>query len=776
MKPNTTDVSSRGEVSVAATGARRDVTFPAVAERELITVADEVSETALKRALEATGSSVVIVDAGREDHPIVWVNEAFERVTGYAAGEACGRNCRFLQGEDTDPDAVAALSRAVAEGRECRMTLVNYKKGGEPFWNEIYISPIRVGEHVVQFVGIQQDVTERRVAEDQMLHLALHDPLTGLANRRLLDERLAAALDAAQRGAEAVALLYVDLDNFKTVNDRLGHPAGDEVLRATAQRLQTASAGRGTLLARLGGDEFLVLMPSLSDSPEQQARAVAAELTSQLRAPLHVDGAVVQMTASVGVSLFPRDAGDADSLLEHADAAMYGAKQAGRSCVSFYLGDDGNAATTATRIPRNQPANQSAVERGETLAAIIDGEAITSAYQPIVDLESGGVLGYEALARGPIGSPLERPDLLFEAARECGRVAELDWACRASALRGAAAAGLTSPTTLFINVEPAALASQCPPAIAELWNDAAAGRNVILEITERELTDRPADLLRAVREAREIGWGIALDDIGADTRSLALMPLLSPDVLKLDLRLVQRQPNEEIAAIVNAVAAHRERTGAHILAEGIETEEHLATACAMGATLGQGWMFGRPGPLPRQLPWSPNALARAREPELRVGETPFEVVREAMRVKPSTKALLLSISLHLEHEAQRLGGDVVVLSAFQTAERFTPRTRLRYERLARDAALVGALGVGLEVEPARGVRGAEIHAGDALSGEWSVVVLGHHFSAALVAKDLGDAGQESERRFDFALTYDRELVTSAAAALMRRLLPVGSGA
>lgn len=747
--------------------------LPGHEARDLLTSRGELSEATLRRALDATGNSVVIVDADSHDSPIVWVNKAFERITGYDASEAHGRNCRFLQGDATDPKTVAKLAQAVAAGMECRTTILNYRKDGTPFWNEVYISPIRVGGRVVQYVGIQQDVSERRRSEEHILHLALHDPLTGLANRRLLDERLANALEAASVRCESVALLYVDLDNFKAINDRLGHLAGDEVLRSIAQRLDTASAGRGTLL-RIGGDEFLLLMPGLSEGPEEAARACAADIAAQMQAPLQVGRDVVQVTASIGVSLFPRDAADVEALLGHADSAMYEAKQAGRSRVSFYCAD-GVKPAPSLRISRNQPANQSAAERGETLAAILDADAVTCVFQPIVDLASGGVLGYEALARGPIGSPLERPDRLFEAARENDRVAELDWVCRATALRTAAAAGLAAPTTLFINVEPAALTGQCSPAIVDLWRKAAGGHNVILEITERALTDRPADLLRAVREARELGWGVALDDIGADTRSLALMPLLSPDVLKLDLRLVQRQPNEEIAAIVNAVAAHRERTGAHILAEGIETEEHLATASAMGATLGQGWMFGRPGPLPPQLPWAPTALARVAEPTPRPGETPFEVVREVLPVKPATKALLLSSSLYLEHQARQLRRDVVVLSAFQTAERFTPRTRRRYEQLASEAALVGALGVGLEAEPAPGVRGAEILPGDPLGGEWSVVVLGHHFSAALVAKDLGDGGPEPQRRFEFALTYDRDLVSCAAAALMRRLLPTSSG-
>jgi EAL domain-containing protein (putative c-di-GMP-specific phosphodiesterase class I) len=410
-----------------------------------------------------------------------------------------------------------------------------------------------------------------------------------------------------------------------------------------------------------------------------------------------------------------------------------------------------------------------AAERSRALDDALAPGAIRSLYQPIVDLATRRPVAYEALARGPAGSPLERPDLLFAAARSAGRLGELDWTCRATALATAREAGVSTPRSLFINVEPEALGAPCPTALADAWNAGGAALRPVLEITERALTARPAELLEAARAVRERGWGLALDDVGADTRSLALMPLLRPDVIKLDLRLVQERVGAEVAEIVNAVNAERERTGAHILAEGIETERHLQTALAMGATLGQGWLFGRPGPLPpgrdaSGLPLPPPA------PAMPAASTPYGVVRLARETRRGEKRLLLALSNQLEQQAMTLGSGAVVLSAFQSADRFTERTARRYRALAADAAFVAALGVEMDVEPAPGVRGAPVAREDPLYGEWSIAVLGPHFAGALVALDRGDEGDDMTRGFDFALTYDRDLVVAAANSLLTRVV------
>ncbi len=406
-----------------------------------------------------------------------------------------------------------------------------------------------------------------------------------------------------------------------------------------------------------------------------------------------------------------------------------------------------------------------------SLPQLLRRGGVRSLYQPIVDLDTGTAIAYEALARGPLGSALEFPRELFGAAHELGLVPELDRACRTAAIEGALAAGLAPPQTLFVNVEPVAVLGDDAPLSHE--DDLLGGRvRVIVELTERALTDRPAEVLAAVAWLRERGCGIALDDVGVDERSLALMPFLAPDVIKLDMSLIQaRGASPAAARVLNAVAAEAERSGAVLLAEGIETEDHLARARAVGATLGQGWLFGRPAPLATGSPamGADPVPLRPREP-LPPG-TPFELIADLRRVRRGDKRLLLALSRQIEAEASTLGAEAVVLATFQHVDFFTPRSRARYESLARTAALVGALGQGLGEEPAAGVRGAGLREDEPLVGEWDVAVVGPHFAGAFVARDLGDTGADGDRRFDFFVTYERELVVRAARALMARIVP-----
>jgi hypothetical protein len=320
------------------------------------------------------------------------------------------------------------------------------------------------------------------------------------------------------------------------------------------------------------------------------------------------------------------------------------------------------------------------------------------------------------------------------------------------------------------------LAAPVPAAIRPLLAAAGDALRVVVELTERALTDRPADVLAAVPRLRELGYAIALDDVGADPRSVALMPFLRPEVIKLDMRLVQDRPTPELAAVVHAVSAEAERSGALLLAEGIETPEHRETARAIGARFGQGWRYGRPGPLPATSASGGPRLIAPRDGEAPGARTPFEVVAAAQVPRTGTKRLLLAISKQLEAQLVGRSESAVLLATFQEARHLTPATRARYGRLAAHAAFVGALGVGLAEEPVPGVRGAHLDASEPLRGEWNVVVIDPHFAAAFVARDLRDEGVEDwERRFDFCLTYDRALAVEAARAMMHRIAPRSVG-
>jgi hypothetical protein len=293
---------------------------------------------------------------------------------------------------------------------------------------------------------------------------------------------------------------------------------------------------------------------------------------------------------------------------------------------------------------------------------------------------------------------------------------------------------------------------------------------VVIELTERALLDDPGLMLWSVAEMRDLGARIALDDVGALPESLAFLPVVRPDVVKLDLRLVRDHGSLEIAQIANAVRSYAEESGAAVVAQGVETEADHEVALSLGATLGQGWLYGRPAALPSDL-GPRREVARVAGASSASGDTPFEVVSAERPTRRGQKAVLLPISHSLEDAAASLAIPPLLLGCFQDAEFFTARTRERYTRLGRRLPLVGALGTAMPSEPAPHVRGADLEGQDALTGEWNVIVLGAHYAAALVALDLGDFRTEgSRRRFDYVVTHDRELVIAAAQTLLTRLL------
>jgi EAL domain-containing protein (putative c-di-GMP-specific phosphodiesterase class I) len=405
-----------------------------------------------------------------------------------------------------------------------------------------------------------------------------------------------------------------------------------------------------------------------------------------------------------------------------------------------------------------------------TVAEIIERRLMHTLFQPIVELRSNEIVGYEALVRGPEGSQFESPAALFGAAEAAGLDVELDWACRATALRAALVARVHPTRPVYINVGPASLTRPTPDWLAEIIEVASSQLTIVLEISERGITGAPSSLLAATARLRSQGALLALDDVGVDPRSLALLPFVDPEVVKLDLDVTQTRALGRTARMAAAVHAHAERSGARVLAEGIETSEHRDTALALGADLGQGWLFGHPEPLPAEAaePISSAQLV-SRRLDVRSAETPFEMLSMRRPTRPGTKELLLRMSRGIESQAAAEGEAMVLLSSFQEAEFFGPATRARYRRLAEHSALVGALGVGLDNTPEPGVRGASLWRSEPLRGEWNVCAVGPYLAAAFVARDLGDSGPDHLRRFDFIMTHDRELVIAATRALMVRL-------
>jgi EAL domain-containing protein (putative c-di-GMP-specific phosphodiesterase class I) len=403
--------------------------------------------------------------------------------------------------------------------------------------------------------------------------------------------------------------------------------------------------------------------------------------------------------------------------------------------------------------------------------SLVASRRIAAAFQPIVHIHSGDVVGYEALARPPANSSFPDPASLFAEGYRRGRVGELDWACRAAVCTAVLEKKVPRELPVFVNIEPVALNAPCPADIIGLVAAATNQCRYVVELTERSLADDPAQLLVAVGRTREASVGVALDDVGADPASLALMPLVAPDVIKLDLRLIQARPNEEIAQIVNAVLAESERTGAAILAEGVESARHVAVAQSMGATLGQGMYFGPPAALPDDFdrPNHPLEMINARS---WTGDTPFMEASASRVPIAATKELLIATARYLEHEVLHSSDRAVLLSSFMTVANFGPTMQSRYEELARRTVLTAAFGRDMPSEPGQGIRGVDLHPDDPLCREWTVVVLGSQLAAALIARRSDDSQSASPSRLDAIITHDRDLVVAAAKSLIQRLPPL----
>ena len=415
-----------------------------------------------------------------------------------------------------------------------------------------------------------------------------------------------------------------------------------------------------------------------------------------------------------------------------------------------------------------QPAEPKNFSRAKHLDRILEKRAITPVFQPLVDLRTNQVIAYEALSRGPAGSPLQRPDLLFEAARDLGRVMELDWACRAAALQAALEGKLGQGVTLFMNVEPDVLGSPVPDDLQFVQRMAERSLRVILEVTERALTVRPAELLRALEWARERWWGVALDDVGANPDSLALMPFVKPDVIKLDFRFLHEQPSAELVRIMDVVHAERSRTGCVILAEGIETEENLQQALALGATMGQGWYFGRPEPLPQKIERPLHAVPMRKVPPASALPTPFELISRTTKTLRAGSAELETMAQELQQHAATLAEPPpVVLAAVHRASAFSGETERRYAALVDSCAFVGVAGIDMPRTPAPGVRGVALRPHDPLADQWVVVVLSPVYYGALIARVVDKTAPEPE--YEYVLTNDRDTVVAAADTLMRRM-------
>jgi len=553
-----------------------------------------VAEQALNlrnRAIESSVNAIVIADCARAGYPIEYVNPAFERITGYSAAQAIGRNMDFLLGADLEQPGLGEIRVALKERREGQAVLRNYRRDGTPFWNDYTLAPVRDEQgRVTHYVGVMNDVTESKNYEEQLARQANFDTLTGLANRNLLRDRLQQAIARARREGHNLAVIFLDVDHFKMVNDTLGHTVGDELLRAVAGRL-ASSVRESDTVARLGGDEFVVLLVTRAGdgSPEADITALVEKLLGRLSEPVALAEREVRPTASIGVSVYPQDGVDADMLLRNADAAMYRAKELGRDRFQFFTAD------MHERIRRRVELESSlrrALERGE----------FELHYQPQVGLADGSIVGIEALLRwrhperGLIG-----PAQFIGFAEESGLIVPIGaWVLREACAQNKRwqEMGL-APVPVAVNVS----ARQCEQedldetVRAALELSGLAPEYLELEITESISMANPEQSVPLMQRLKRTGVALSIDDFGTGFSNLGYLKRFPIDRLKIDLSFVREITTDPGSlAISEAIITLSHSLNLKVLAEGVETDAQLALLAERRCDQVQGFFFSPPVP------------------------------------------------------------------------------------------------------------------------------------------------------------------------------------
>ena len=538
-----------------------------------------------QRAIEASAHGVILMDMMQKDQPIIYVNSAFERITGYKADEVLGKNYNFLLSADCEQSELSSLKRAIAEHREERVVLRNYKKDGTLFWNELFVSPVPNPEGVVtHYVSLISDVTERKEMEEKLLHQATHDSLTGLPNRALLSDRISQAIVHAKRLNTHAAVIFIDLDHFKLVNDSAGHVVGDELLKVMAERLATY-VREGDTLARMGGDEFLVVLEGIAS--QQEATNAAEKLLHAVSQPFMLKDHEFELTASVGVSFFPEDGQDVTSLIKAADISMYHAKEHGRNNIKLF-----NTAMTDKIEKRMNMESQ--------LKHAIERKEFTLFYQPVVDVKTNRITGAEALIRWEHPTMGLVPPIDFiSITEETGLIIPIgNWvlseACEQ--LRAWQDMGFKH-LEMAVNMSSKQLEHK---GIIESIKKAFMGACIDPAFLEVELTESVllVDAEKAIEkldEIRGLGVRIAIDDFGTGYSSLNYLKRFPVDTLKIDQSFVRDLlTNENDKGIVKAIMNLAKTLNLAVLAEGVETEGHLKFLRELGCGQFQGYLFSKP--------------------------------------------------------------------------------------------------------------------------------------------------------------------------------------
>ena len=535
----------------------------------------------LSMAVEQTPNSIIITDLAAN---IEYVNATFTKVTGYSQEEVLGKNTRLLQSGKEARKTYTDLWAHLTRGESWRGEFINKRRDGSLYTELAQISPVKDAQGVItNYLSIQTDISEYKDAEARIEQLAHYDQLTGLPNRDMLAERFRLVLSQAQRNHEQMALMFLDLDRFKNINDTLGHALGDQLLMAVTRRIKHALRDEDTL-SRLGGDEFIVILP---DSDADGAAHVASKLIEVISQPCLLGEHELIVTPSIGIAIYPHDGQDFETLSKMADTAMYRVKQAGRNGFRFF---------TAEMQVHSARTLQLAVALRHALAR----KELSLQYQPQVSMRDGHVVGAEALLRwthpelGTI-SPAE----FIPIAEDSGLILAIgEWVLRTAALqlKGWMDGGF-APMVMAVNLSAVQFRhANLPERVTQILDEVGLPHAFLeLELTEAVAMDDPQAAIAVMDQLHERGIRMSIDDFGTGYSSLSYLKKFKVYKLKIDqtfVRDITEDPDDK--AIVTAIINMASSLGMQTIAEGVETASQLAFLRLQGCNEAQGYYFSRP--------------------------------------------------------------------------------------------------------------------------------------------------------------------------------------
>jgi len=536
----------------------------------------------LSRTVEQSPVSIMITDpTGR----IEYVNAGFTRLTGYTLEEAAGKS--VLKSGGKAPKVYKQLWETIKEGGEWRGELRNRKKTGEPYWASTSIFPlIDENGNITNFIAFQEDISAQKLAGRAIRRMAYYDSLTGLPNRLLFNELMHQSLAQARRRVRLMAVLFLDLDRFKVINDTLGHVVGDQLLQAAAQRLRESCRRERDIIARRGGDEFIILLPELDDTEE--AVKVAQKILDAFCLPISLPENELFITTSIGISIFPHDGQDIETLIKNADMAMYRAKEGGRNRYHLYT----------------PSIDENALERLEletSLRAALERNEFMIYYQPKVNIKTGQIVSLEALARWRHPEfGLVPPSQFIPLAEETGLIVPFgEWVLRTACAQNKAWQDAGYPhMSVSVNFSPRQfqqlnLAEMVVKVLEETHLEP---RWLEIEITENIML-RGDDAIATLRSLSDLGVQISIDDFGTGYSTFSYIKKLPIHSVKIDRSFVSDiASNVNDEAIASAMISMAQSLSMNVVAEGVETKEQLKLLDSLNCPEMQGHIFSRPLP------------------------------------------------------------------------------------------------------------------------------------------------------------------------------------